>query len=137
MSFLLDTNVISEIRKPRRDERVAAWFAEANSNELFLSALVVGEIRQGIERLRRRRDRRQANIFDAWLARLREEFAERLLPISIEVAERWGRLDSGRRLPVIDGLLVATALEHDLTFVTRESERLVGTGARLLDPWQA
>jgi toxin FitB len=137
VSYLLDTNVVSEIRKPDRDPRVAAWFDEAESGELYLSVLVVGEIRQGIERLHRRRDRSQADLFDGWLSRLKEEFADRLLPVSAAVAERWGRLNAAQPLPVIDGLLAATAIEHDLTFVTRESRTLSASGVRLLDPWRA
>jgi hypothetical protein len=137
VSYLLDTNVISEIRKPHRDPGVAAWFDEAESGELYLSVLVVGEIRQGIERLRRRRDRKQADLFEGWLSRLKEDFADRLLPVSVGVAERWGRLNAAQPLPVIDCLLAATAIEHDLTLVTHESRPLAATGARLFDPWRA
>jgi predicted nucleic acid-binding protein len=137
MSYLLDTNVVSEIRRPRPDSGVAAWFDQADSGELYLSVLVVGEIRQGIERLRGRRDRKQADLFEAWLTRLKDEFADRLLPISARVAECWGRLNAAQPLPVIDGLLAATAIEHDLTLVTRESRTLGASGARLLDPWRA
>jgi toxin FitB len=137
MSYLLDTNVISEVRKRERDASVAAWFGETDSTELYLSVLVVGEVRQGIERLRSRRDDRQADVFEAWLARLKQEFGDRLLPVSAGVAERWGSLNAAQSLPVVDGLLAATAIEHDLTLVTRESGALASTGARLLNPWQA
>ena len=135
MSYLLDTNVVSEIRKPHRADAVAAWFADVESSQLFLSVLVVGEIRQGIERLRRRRDRKQAAVFEEWLEALRSEFADRLLPVSTAVAERWGRLNAEQPLPVVDGLLAATALEHDLTFVTRESGSFASHGVRILNPW--
>jgi toxin FitB len=136
VSYLLDTNVVSEIRRADRDAHVAAWFDEADSADLFLSVLVVGEIRQGIERLRLRRDRPQADVFETWLTTLKEEFSDRLLPVSIAVAERWGELNAVRPLPVIDGLLAATALEHDLTLVTRDTRTLVGFGVRVLDPWR-
>jgi hypothetical protein len=136
VSYLLDTNVISEIRKPKPDDGVAAWFAETQSDDLYLSVLVVGEVRQGIERLRNRRDRRQANLFERWLTVLKAEFADRVLPVSIAIAERWGFLNARQSLPVIDGLLAATALEHDLVFVTRDSRPLAATGARLLSPWR-
>jgi predicted nucleic acid-binding protein len=136
VSYLLDTNVVSEVRKPNPNAGVAAWFNEADSADLYLSVLVVGEIRQGIERLRRRRDRKQAALFERWLAVLKQEFAQRLLPISANVAERWGRLNAAQPLPVIDGLLAATALEHDLTLVTRETDTLAVSGARLLNPWR-
>ncbi len=137
MIYLLDTNVVSEIRKPNRDAGVSAWFDEADSADLYLSVLVVGEIRQGIERLRRRRDQEQADVFERWLAILKEEFTDRLLPVSVGVAERWGHLNAAQPLPVIDGLLAATAIEHDLTLVTRDSRPLAGTGARVLDPWRS
>ena len=136
MTYLLDTNVVSEIRKPRPHAGVAAWFGEAESIGLYLSVLVVGEVRQGIERLRRRRDRQQAEMFERWLAVLKEEFADRLLPVSVAVADRWGRLNAAKPLPVIDGLLAATAIEHDLTLVTRDVDILTESGARLLNPWR-
>jgi len=136
VSYLLDTNVISEIRKSNPNAGVSDWLAEAESDELHLSVLVVGEIRQGIERLRRRGDRKQADLFERWLAVLRDEFADRLLPISVPIAERWGILNAAQPLPAIDGLLAATALEHDLTLVTRDTETLAGSGTRLLNPWR-
>jgi predicted nucleic acid-binding protein len=133
--YLLDTNVISEVRKPNPNAGVAAWFNEADSADLYLSVLVVGEVRQGIDRLRHRRDRKQAALFERWLAVLKQEFAHRLMPISANVAERWGHLNAAQPLPVIDGLLAATALEHDLTLVTRDTDTLAASGARLLNPW--
>jgi predicted nucleic acid-binding protein len=136
LSYLLDTNVVSELRKPKRDERVALWFEQVDSRDLYLSVLVVGEIRQGIERLRRSRDDDQASVFEAWLTALKEGYADRLLAISIGVAERWGQLNAVKPLPVIDGLLAATAVEHDLTLVTRDSRTLAASGARLLNPWE-
>jgi len=137
LSYLLDTNVVSEIRKPNRDAAVSTWFADVESREIFLSVLVVGEIRQGIDRLRRRRDRKQADVIEKWLLQLKDDFSERLLPVSLRVAERWGRLNATRPLPVVDGLLAATAIEYELTLVTRESRAFADSGARLLDPWQA
>ncbi len=136
MSYLLDTNVVSELRKPNRDRRVAGWFEQVESSDLYLSVLVAGEIRQGIERLRRRGDEDQASVFAQWLAALKEGYADRLLAISTAVAERWGQLNAVKPLPVIDGLLAATALEYDLTLVTREGRTLASSGARLLNPWQ-
>jgi hypothetical protein len=137
VTYLLDTNVISELRKPSPDERVASWFEGIDSSDLYLSVLVVGEIKQGIERLRGRGDDEQANLFDRWLRTLKAQFADRLLTISIAVAERWGQLNASKPLPVIDGLLAATAIEHDLTLVTRDSRTLASTGARLLNPWES
>jgi toxin FitB len=135
VSYLLDTNVISEIRRPEPNKGVADWFASTEAADLYLSVLVVGEVRQGIERLRHRRDRRQASLFENWLSVLKEEFADRVVPISIAIAERWGLLNAQKPLPVIDGLLAATAIEHDLTFVTRDVRPFRETGADLLNPW--
>ncbi len=136
MSYLLDTNVVSELRKPTVNQGVTSWFEEVDSSDLYLSVLVVGEIRQGIERLRQRGDDDQASIFEGWLTVLKEGFADRLLVVSTSVAERWGRLNAAQPLPVVDGLLAATAIEHDLTLVTRDSRTLASSGARLLSPWR-
>ena len=132
MTYLLDTNVISEIRKVRPNRNVRAWLGTAQSDQLYLSVLTIGEIRYGIERLRRR-DIQQASVFDAWLEMLRRDFADRLLPISVEVADLWGIPDP---IPTVDGLLAATALAHNLILVTRSTVDLARTGARLLNPFE-
>jgi predicted nucleic acid-binding protein len=137
LSFLLDTHVVSEIRKTRGDANVVRWYSDLRDEELNLSVLVVGEVSQGIERLRRRGDFEQAQVFDFWLSALQEQFRERLLPISTPIAERWGKLNAVKPLPPIDGLMAATAIEHDLTLVTRDTASLTGCGVRLLDPWLA
>jgi toxin FitB len=136
LSYLLDTNVVSELRKPKANRGVSSWFEGVDSSDLYLSVLVVGEIRQGIERLRQRGDNDQANVFEGWLTVLKEGFADRVLAVSTSVAEHWGRLNAAQPLPVVDGLLAATAIEHDLTLVTRDSRTLASSGARLLNPWQ-
>lgn len=135
MSFLLDTNVLAELRKPRPRASVAAWYEGVGDEELFLSVLVVGEIQQGVTRLRRK-DPRQAAVYEAWLARLRREFADRVLPVSQDVAVAWGRLAAGDPLPVVDGLLAATALVHGLTMVTRNVADFEPAGVALLDPFE-
>ena len=134
MSFLLDTNVVSEIRKATPAPGVAAWFSSVPADQLFLSVLVVGEIRQGIERLARR-DPTQAEIFERWLTRLTSEYHDRIVPITADVAEAWGRLNVPDPVPVIDGLMAATALVHGWTLVTRNASDVVSTGVRLLDPF--
>lgn len=134
MPFLLDTNVISEVRKRRPDSGVEAWFSGTRSGELFLSVLVVGEIRQGVERLRRR-DPVQAEPYDAWLAVLVRDFGDRILPVTTEVAEEWGRMNVPDPLPAIDGLMAATARISGLTFVTRNTGALRRTGVDLLNPF--
>jgi len=136
VSYLLDTNVLSEVRKRSPHAAVAAWFDAVEGPDLFLSSLVVGEIRQGIERLRGR-DPVQAEVFEDWLEALKADFGDRILPVSTEVAEAWGRLNAPAPLPAIDSLLAATALVHGLTLVTRDSSNLEGTGIRLLNPWEA
>jgi predicted nucleic acid-binding protein len=113
---------------------VKGWIAAVDSDELFLSVLVVGEIRQGVERLRHR-DPAQATVFEGWLAALRRDYGDRVLPITMAVAEEWGRLNAADPLPVVDGLLAATAKVHDLTLVTRNTSQVEGTGARLLNPF--
>lgn len=134
MSFLLDTNVVSEIRKNRPDPGVAAWFASVSADQLFLSVLVVGEIRQGIERLARR-NQAQAGIFEQWLSQLVDTYGDRIVPITVRVAEVWGRLSVPNPVPVVDGLMAATALVHDWTLVTRNVGDVASTGVRFLDPF--
>ncbi len=134
MSYLLDTNVVSELRKTSPDPRVVAWFGAVRADDLYLSVLVVGEIRQGVERLGRR-DPRQAAGFDEWLVQLATEFADRVLPVSVQVAEVWGRLNARRSFPVVDGLLAATAVARDLVLVTRNIADVEGSGARVLNPF--
>ena len=134
MAFLLDTNIISEVRKPRPDARVTAWLASVEGDDLFLSVLVVGEIGQGIERLRRR-DPRRAAAYAGWLVELRTAYADRIVPVDLAAADEWGRLNSVTRLPVVDGLLAATAKVRGWTLVTRNTRDVAGTGVRLLDPF--
>ena len=134
MSFLLDTNVVSEIQKKAPDRGVATWFASVPADKLFLSVLVVGEIRQGIARLARR-DPAQAESFEHWLSRLTDGYGDRIVPITVRIAEAWGRLNVPDPVPVVDGLLAATALVHDWTLVTRNVNDVTSTGVRLLDPF--
>jgi predicted nucleic acid-binding protein len=134
VSFLLDRNVLSEARKPAGDVNVRAWLASVRGAELYLSVLVVGEIRQGIERLRRR-DPSQAAVFETWLAMLRRDYADRILPVTVQIAEEWGRLNVPDPVPAIDGLLAATARVHGLTLVTRNTADVARTGVALLNPF--
>ena len=137
MSFLIDTNIISEVRKGTRcDPSVSVWFDGVPEDQLFLSALVVGEIRKGVE-LARPRDPDRAAALEAWLSTLAAGFANRILPIDRAVAEAWGRMSAVRTVPVIDGLMAATALVHDMTLVTRNEADVVGLGARVLNPFSA
>lgn len=135
MSFLLDTNVLSELRKGKRaNPDVVAWFAEIPEEELFLSVLIAGEIRQGIERLRRR-DLDTAERLDRWLVTLLADYADRILPLDLRIAELWGRLNDPDPLPAIDGLLAATAIAHGLTLVTRNGRDVARTGVSIVNPF--
>lgn len=115
MSYLLDTNVVSEVRKPVRNAGVEQWFSGTRAEDFF-SVLVAGEVRRGVERLRRR-DPAQAAVYEAWLATLHRDYADRMLPITAEVADMWGRLNAIDPLPVVDGLIAATALVQGLTLL--------------------
>ncbi|MGH9008053.1 MAG: type II toxin-antitoxin system VapC family toxin [Acidimicrobiales bacterium] len=133
MSFLLDTNVVSELRRGR-DPNVSLWASSIQDQELHLSVLTLGEVRKGIERLRPR-DPVQADAFDAWLEMLRTDFVDRILPVDERVAQRWGRLSITQDRPVVDSLIAATALVHGLTVATRNIADFEGCGAPLFNPW--
>jgi predicted nucleic acid-binding protein len=134
VTWLLDTSIVSELRKGERASLgLREWFAEADEESLYTSALVVGELRRGIESVRRR-DAPSALALDHWLAGLTSDFADRILPVDQAVAERWGRLNVPDPVPAVDGLLAATALVHGLTLVTRNTRDVVRTGVPLLDP---
>ncbi len=134
MSYLLDTNVISELRKRSPDPNVMNWFDTASSAELFISVLTVGEIRLGIERLRRK-DEAQAVRLEQWLAGLRDLYADRLVSVDEQTAQEWGRINVPDHLPVIDGLLAATAKVRGWTLVTRSTDDLARSGVALINPF--
>ena len=135
MAFLLDTNVLSEARRKRPDPNVQAWFASVSGSDLFLSVLVIGEIRRGIEALRGRDPARVADI-DGWLAGLTRHYGERILPVTAEIAEEWGRLGAPNRVSCVDGLLAATARVHRLTLVTRNTADVARAGVPVLNPFE-
>jgi toxin FitB len=137
VSYLIDTNVISELRKGDRcDPAVAAWWAKVDENELWTSALVLGEIRRGIE-LARRHDPQKAKVLEAWLEEVIYGFGDRILDVDAQVADEWGRMNAIRPLPVIDALIAATARANSLTFVTRNVSDVQGVGVDLLNPFTA
>ena len=137
--FLLDTNIISELVKPKPEANVTEWIENTDESLLYLSVLTLGEIRRGIASLPQ--SRRRATL-EAWLDKdLRARFEGRFLVIDQEVADRWGLLTAAARssgivLPVIDGLLAATALEHNLTLVTRDSGQIPSMGVAVFNPWE-
>ena len=137
MSFLLDTNVVSEPRKGQRaDTNVMRLFSCVDPDELHISVLVIGEIRQGIEGLRRR-DPLQASHLESWLVGLRRGYADRILPLDLEAAEEWGRMNVPDPISTRDSLMAATAKVRNMTFVTRNTADVARTGVRLLNPFDA
>ncbi|MGA9040621.1 MAG: type II toxin-antitoxin system VapC family toxin [Terriglobales bacterium] len=137
--FLLDTNVISELVKPKPNPNVTIWIDATGEELLYLSVLTLGEIRRGIASLP---DAARRVKLETWLDReLVLRFSDRILPIDLAIADRWGRLTgtaAARKspLPVIDGLLAATAVHFDLTLVTRDTKHLIGTGVAFFNPWE-
>jgi predicted nucleic acid-binding protein len=136
VSYLIDTNVISEVRKGARcNAEVSAWYASIADQDIFLSTLVLGEIRKGVE-LARPRDPSKAAALDRWLRDVKSAFHGRILGIDAAVADQWGSMNAIRAVPVIDGLLAATALTHGLTLVTRNDRDVAGLGATVLNPFK-
>ncbi len=135
MTWLVDTNVISEVRKGARCNRdVAAWWQGVEDHDLFLSVLTLGEIRKGVESVRGR-DPVKAVALATWLGDVVNAFGTRILGVDGAVAETWGRMSAIRSVPVVDGLLAATAFVHGLVLVTRNTADVEGLGVRLLNPF--
>ena len=132
MAYLLDTCVLSELRKPKANPGVVAWMAGLQPDEAFLSVLTLGEIRRGIE-LRRAKDPAAARALERWLLGLEAHYADRILPITTAISDRWGRLSPAQPLPVTDGLIAATAMEHKLTIATRNTADFARAGVNLFD----
>jgi len=137
VSYLLDTNVISELKRPKPNRHVVGWFATAAKESLYLSVLTLGEIRKGIDKLP---DGQRKQVLSGWLEQeLPLWFGSRLLAIDTDVADCWGRLQAqaNRPLPAIDSLLAATALHHNLCLVTRNVNDFEYPGLTILNLWQA
>jgi predicted nucleic acid-binding protein len=138
-AWLLDTNVVTETLKAAPDATVLHTLGARPETAGWISVLTLAEFAQGVERLSPDHPRRPA--FEAQLAEVARRFAGRVLPVDAATALRYGRLAgaltrAGRRPPVIDALLAATAIEHGMTLVTRNVRDVAGTGARVLDPWR-
>lgn len=134
MSWLVDTNVISELSRPAPDAKVAQWLT-AHEDELFLSVLTLGEIQKGIASLPDSKRRRRLT---RWLdAEIRPWFSGRLLPVDETVSLRWGRMlaEANQPLPAVDSLIAATALTHGLTLATRNTQDMARTGVSVFNPW--
>jgi predicted nucleic acid-binding protein len=135
--YLIDTNVLSELRKgSRADTSVTRWFESLPDDAIFISVLTVGEIRRGIENIRRR-DVPAAAALETWLQRVLSGYSDRILPVERNVAEEWGRMNVPDPIPVVDGLLAATAKVHGLTVATRNVNDLANSGVPLFNPFEA
>ena len=138
--FLLDTNCIFELVRPEPEPRVVEWMEAADEATLYLSVLTVGEIRKGLAGLAQ--GKRRAHL-ETWLAvELQARFAGRILPMDAAIADRWGLIAAeakrrGKALPIIDGLLAATALHHNLTVVSRNASDFTNAQVQVLNPWEA
>lgn len=136
--YLIDTNVISEVRKQARAHPgVLALFQQLDARDqaCYLSAVSVGELRRGIELIRHRGDQPQAALLEAWLTAVLDDYGERILPFDADAAQVWGRLRVPRAEHELDKQIAAIALVHDLTVVTRNSADFAGTGVRLVNPF--
>jgi len=140
IGFLLDTNVLSELVRPKPDPHVVRWLEAADEEALFLSVLTLGELRKGIASLA---DASRKALLESWVAGdIMIRFEGRILEVDRAISERWGQAAGmlakrGTPLPVIDGLLAATALHHGLTLVTRNIRDVAPTGVMVIDPWTA
>ena len=133
--FLLDTNVVSEFRKrAEANPKVLAWLETVADEELFLSVLVLGELRKGVE-LARRKDRAKARALEKWLEGLQRHYADRILPVDEAASDQWGRLNAVRPISTVDGLMAATAMVRKMTLVTRNVEDVAHTGTAVLNPF--
>ena len=134
MAYLLDTCVVSELRKSHCNAGVSSWMSSNQPDEVFLSVLTLGEIRRGIE-LHRLKNPTGAGSLERWLMGLETHYADHLLPITTAIADRWGRLCLQQPLPVTDGLLAATGIEHKLTLETRNTTDFQRSGVNILNPF--
>ena len=135
MTYLLDTNVVSELHKRTPNPAVRAWIAAVPDDQLYISVLNIGEIRRGVQ-VARQRDLASAERLHAWLERTIEQFADRIVPIVLPDALLWGQFTAGNRIPVDDAMLAAQAAARDWTLVTRNIKDVERTGVRLLNPFE-
>lgn len=136
MKYLLDTNVISELKRSQPNPQVLNWFEMVNHEFLYLSVLTLSEIHKGVEKLP---ETQRKDKLRYWLDKeLPNWFGKRLLPINIEIALVWGSLQAqmSRPLPAVDSLLAATALHHDLCLVTRNTKDFIYPNLIVINPWE-
>ena len=136
MNYLLDTNIISEIRKGGDcNPHVATWYDSIDEDSIYLSVMVLGEIRKGIERARRTKPA-QARALENWLSTLSRGFSDRILPIDLAVADEWGRVSAERPVSTVDALLAATAKVHHMMLATRNVSDVADLRAEVLNPFE-
>lgn len=135
MTYLLDTNVVSELHKRTPNPAVRAWIAAVPDDQLYISVLNIGEIRRGVQ-VARQRDLASAERLHAWLERTIEQFTDRIVPVVLGDALLWGQFTAGNRIPVDDAMLAAQAAARDWTLVTRNIKDVERTGVRLLNPFE-
>jgi predicted nucleic acid-binding protein len=136
VTLLLDTNVVSELRRGERcDPQVRRWALSTTQSELHTSVIVLGELKRGVERVRPKNPRFAAEL-ERWLIRLVARMGDRILPVDQAVALAWGRIGAPRPVPPIDGLLAATALVHGFTLVTRNVKDIADLGVSYLNPFE-
>jgi predicted nucleic acid-binding protein len=136
VAYLLDTRIISELRKPKCDPNVRSWYDSIEGAGEYISSLVIGELTRGIQLLVRR-DEPQAGRLADWLNGIKEAYGSRIVPVDTAAAIVWGRWRASLPMPVVDGLMAATAYVHDWTFVTRNTKDVERTGVRVLNPFTA
>ena len=132
--YLLDTNVISETRKTRMDSNVLAFLSQTDPDRLYISVLSLGELRKGVE-IKQKTDPDAATVLTDWVDGLERMFTDRIIPIDGTIANLWGKLSADRSRPVIDTLIAATAMTHNLVLVSRNLKDLQGIPVPVLDPW--
>ncbi|TVZ02286.1 type II toxin-antitoxin system VapC family toxin [Trebonia kvetii] len=135
MTYLLDTNILSETRKRQPAAGVVDWIAATPPDRLHISVLTLGEIEQGIAKVRGRGDRHQASALERWLRDVETGFEDRVLPVTFPVAAAWGRQHYAQHLPVIDALIAATARLHSMTVVTRNVKDFELAGVQVFNPF--
>jgi toxin FitB len=135
MTYLIDTNVVSEWRKTSPNPGVDAWASRVHREDLFMSVISIGEIRRGIALLQHRNNYVQATSIELWLGKLRRQFAGRVVPVSDEIAEEWGEIDASCKVAAPDALIAATAKVRGWTVVTRNVKDFEPTGVRVVNPF--
>ncbi|MEM9777580.1 MAG: type II toxin-antitoxin system VapC family toxin [Chloroflexota bacterium] len=138
MSWLLDTNILSEMVKERPNQGVISWIDSQTNADLFLSTITIAEIERGVNRLPQSQKRK---VYESFLLTIIKNYGDNIIPINLDEAREWGKIMArsetiGRRLPVADAFIAATASIHDLTLVTRNVSDFEAVGLKLLNPWE-